>query len=168
MTTATIDVNFSTEFQGRGQWNIIASVEFQGKQKQFIKRVFAGFIDELSDFKTNNPSYEEISQFFNKEFNLEENDHFIDWCQEVEKELIVKSVYDFVVDNAPEYFGNIITSDQFLELIEKQSKTLFSEKTREYFIDQIVSAQLDWDNADEEECDLVSQKLADLISINIF
>jgi hypothetical protein len=162
-------ISFSTEFQGRGQWNLVADVIFKYKRKLFTQRVFADFIDELIQYKhDNNPSSNEIDKFCNdKSFQIEEDDRVIDWCQEVEKEINSQKTYDVIIENAHEYFGNLITSDELITLIENEINFSLSKKTKVYFVEKFISAQLDWDNADEKESEIITRNLAELIADNI-
>ena len=164
-----IEVEFTTEFKVFGQWSLIADVSYRGNRTFLTQRVFADFIDELIQYKQDNsPSSNEIDKFCNdKSFRIEEDDEVQEWCQEVDDKIAREKTYDIVIENAHEYFGNLITSDEFVSLIEDEIKIKLSDITRAYLIEQLNLSQLDWDNSDEKESEIITKYLAELIADNI-
>lgn len=86
-----IDLYFSNVFKGRGGWNINLKANWQGeKYESHIYTTNTRFIDELSDRKAEDESWDTIQQFYADEFlHLFETD-LSQWCEELENQFIEK------------------------------------------------------------------------------
>lgn len=82
-----ITTYFSQEFRGRGGWNINCEVSFKGNEKTFRHYTTDSiFIDEISDMKADNASWEEIQNAYKeKVFDSIEED-ILEWCEGINEE----------------------------------------------------------------------------------
>jgi hypothetical protein len=75
-------VHFSSQFKGRGGWNISCEVYFKGQKKKFNHYTTdSNFIDLISDMRAEDASHEEIQQAYFDRFMEYFNDQIIEWCE---------------------------------------------------------------------------------------
>jgi len=79
-------VTFETEFKGRGGWNLIANVDYEGHKSIHTRYITDSmFIDSLSDIE----SYEKKqSSIMDRMFNDDVLFNIASWCEELRDELI--------------------------------------------------------------------------------
>jgi hypothetical protein len=82
-----IETYFGHEFKGRGGWNISCDVSFKGERKTFSHYTTDSmFIDQISDMKGNDASFDEIQNAYKEEafYRLEES--ILEWVEYVNEE----------------------------------------------------------------------------------
>ena len=83
-----IELDFNHSFKGRGSWNIECTVTYNRAEKTFNHHMTsAPFIDEISDMKADDASFDEIQNAYEKKAFDSIEESILEWCEEVnEKE----------------------------------------------------------------------------------
>jgi hypothetical protein len=78
-------VTFETEFKGRGGWNLIAHVDYEGQTSTHTTYTTNSmFIDSLSDIESYDEKQLAIMDYM---FNDDVVFNIVSWCEEVQDEL---------------------------------------------------------------------------------
>jgi hypothetical protein len=82
-----VELHFGTERAGYGQWNINCEVTFMGKSKSFKEHTTdSEFVDELSQLRADNASYEAIQQLQHDKAFDSLSEAILEWCEDVKEE----------------------------------------------------------------------------------
>lgn len=88
--TVTAEVNYDKMFSGHGHYKIICHVDFNGHKKDFTHTTHdMPWIDQLSDLQSENPSWEDITDFYHSRFAYTFNEEITEWmdeCNELEEQ----------------------------------------------------------------------------------
>jgi len=80
-----IYVTFETEFKGRGGWNLIAHVDYEGQKSTHTRYITDSmFIDSLSEIESYDDKQLAIMDYM---FNDDVVFNIVSWCEEVNEEL---------------------------------------------------------------------------------
>jgi hypothetical protein len=83
-------VTFETEFKGRGGWNLIAHVDYEGQKSTFTRYITDSmFIDSLSDIDSYDDKQLAIMDYM---FNDDVVFNIVSWCEEVQEDLAQEEV----------------------------------------------------------------------------
>jgi hypothetical protein len=85
---AEVELYYSHKLVGHGHWKIECRVTIGkgagyvgGDEKIFRKLVYAGFVDALSDLKANDPTWEEIQEFYHEEAFNDLQESISEWVE---------------------------------------------------------------------------------------
>lgn len=84
-----VSVHYSQVFKSHGHWNIVAEVQIgkgacyvNGATKEFKKLVYAGFVDQISELKSEDSSYETIQEAYDDNCWDDIEESVIEWVEE--------------------------------------------------------------------------------------
>jgi hypothetical protein len=82
-----VETYFAQEFKGRGGWNINCEVSYMGKKKTFRHYTTDSmFIDEISDMKADDASWDEIQKAYSEKVFDDLKEIILEWCEDLKEE----------------------------------------------------------------------------------
>ena len=78
-----VEVSFRNQFSGYGHYKIICDARFNGKSKEFkLTTNDMPWMDSLSDFKAENPTWEQEIEFYLEKFQDNFEEMISEWVDE--------------------------------------------------------------------------------------
>lgn len=79
-----IETYYTHSFKGRGGWDINCEVSFMGHKKTFREfTTDATFIDQISDMKSNDASWDDIQEKYADQYSDQRKEEIAEWCEEI-------------------------------------------------------------------------------------